>query len=262
MRIWLSPALTGLALLAWLPPALAQTSTLPAPAPVQAAPLAPPPGAEAPAPAPAAPPADTAQPAPSPAQPLPSAPQPAPVVPPPAAPPQQAAPMGDVDPDATLAGRPGDVNDVDEVTMPARPALVISGQSTWDGAFDTLRNAFARLRDEAGRRGLKVAGRPLTVFVETDDMSFRYEAMLPVDRQADAPGGAPDIRAGVTPSGPALRFVHRGPYDEIDSMYEGITAYLDAKGLIVRDQFVEEYLNEGRDGADPGFELNIYVQPR
>lgn len=257
MRTWLSPALTGLALLAGMIPASAQTSTLPAPAPVQTAPLAPPPGAEAPAPAPAAPPADTAQPAPA-------APAPSPIPPTaaPAAPPQQAAPVGPVDPDATLAGRPGDVNDVDEVNMPARPALVIAGQSTWDGAFDTLRNAFSRLRDEAGRRGLNVAGRPLTVFVETDDMSFRYEATLPVDRLAEAPGGAPDIRAGATPSGRALRFVHRGPYDEIDSMYEGITAYLDAKGLIVRDQFIEEYLNEARDGADPGFELNIYVQPR
>jgi effector-binding domain-containing protein len=124
-----------------------------------------------------------------------------------------------------------------------------------------MREVFRRLDGEAGRLGLQVAGRPLTYFIETDDMGFRYEAMLPVDRTPET-GLPADVRAGQTPTGNALRFTHKAPYDDIDATYEGITAYLDAKGLTVRDQFLEEYVNEPNDSADPNFEINIYVQPR
>jgi effector-binding domain-containing protein len=87
--------------------------------------------------------------------------------------------------------------------------------------------------------------------------------MLPVDRAPQA--GAPlptDMRAAVTPPGQALRFTHKAPYDDVDSTYEGITAYLDAKGLTVRDQFIEEYVSDLARAGDPEFEVNIYVQPR
>jgi effector-binding domain-containing protein len=43
-----------------------------------------------------------------------------------------------------------------------------------------------------------------------------------------------------------LRFVHRGPYDDIDSTYETVTAYLDAKNIEVKDFFVEEYVSDLR----------------
>ena len=41
-------------------------------------------------------------------------------------------------------------------------------------------SSFRVLRQEAERARLPVAGRPLTLFLETDDNGFRYEAMLPV----------------------------------------------------------------------------------
>jgi effector-binding domain-containing protein len=231
--------------------ALAQISTVPAPAPIQSAPLAPPPGAAA---QPEAAPAQPAPPAPA----IPLVPQAAPLPPAAAAP----APPPGIDANATLAGKSGDPMNVDEIVLPQKPALVISGQTTWDKGFDTLAETFRRLDAEAARLGLKVAGRPLTYFAETDDMGFRYDAMLPVDRTPEigTPGG--NIRSGQTPQGNALRFTHKGPYEDVDTTYEGITAYLDAKGVTVRDQFIEEYVNEPRDAADPNFEVNIYVQPR
>lgn len=257
MRTWPIPAFAGLALALSAMAGLAQTTTVPPPAPVQAVPLPPPPGAPAPEPSP---PAQAQQP-PAAQPPAALPPVPEPPVPSPPAQPQQAQPALPVDPNATLAGRPGDPNDVDEVAMPAKPALVLSGRSTWDRGFDTLNEAFRKLGAEATRQGLRIAGRPLTLFVETDDMAFRFEAMLPVDRAPET-SGTPDVRGGTTPTGRALRFVYRGAYEEIDQTYETITAYLDAKGIIVRDQFVEEYVNEAANAADPNQEINIYVQPR
>ncbi len=255
--------------------ALAQT-TVPAPQPVESAPLQPPAAAVQPAPV-QAPPAAPAEPAPAPSVAPPAAapspaPAPAPVQTPPppqpappvtAQPPATAAPATPtVDRNATLAGKPGDTMGVDTLVLAPKPALTISGQTTWDRGIETLAGIFQRLENDAGRLGLKVAGRPLTYFAETDDIGFRYEAILPVDRLPDNAAQLGDVRAGSTPSGNALRFTHKSPYDDIDSTYEGITAYLDAKGLTVRDQFVEEYVGDLKDPGDAGFEVNIYVQPR
>ena len=69
-------------------------------------------------------------------------------------------------------------------------------------------------------------------------------------------------KPGLTPAGPSLRFVHVAPYDDIDSTYETITAYLEAKSIVVKDAFLEEYVSELKDAGDPNLEINVYVQPR
>src|ERR687897_245047 len=143
----------------------------------------------------------------------------------------------------TLVPTPGDPVNVDEVTLPGKPAAVLVGQSTWDDGFQNLKNAFRKIEEELTRAAIAPGGRPLTVFVETEDLGFRYEAMIPIPA---APAGratlTPEVRFGRTPEGKALRFVHKEPYEAIDSTYETITAYLDAKGVAVKDQFVEEYV--------------------
>jgi len=153
---------------------------------------------------------------------------------------------------------------VDEVTLPAKPAAILSGSSTWEEAFATLKKAFQRIEDELAKAGIGPAGRPVTVFTQTDDDGFRYDAMLPIDRAPEdrPPNLSPDLRFGTTPSGRALRFVHRGPYDDIDSTYETVTAYLDAKTIEVKDFFVEEYVSDFTSADDASLEINIFVLPK
>ena len=245
--------------------ALAQISTIPAPSRVESTPLAPPPGVTVPVVPPALPTPEPRVEVPPAVPPVLSPGQPslAPVItPPPVVPVPPVVTLPGVDPNATLIGRPGDTMGVDPVVLVPKPALVITGQTTWDKGFETLADVFRRLEGEAGRLGLKVAGRPLTYFAETDDIGFRFDALLPVDRTPDGGAIPGEARAGSTPAGNALRFTHKAPYDDVDTTYEGITAYLDAKGVTVRDQFIEEYVSDLRDPSDPGFEINIYVQPR
>lgn len=279
----------------------AQTRVAP-PASVESAPLAPPPGqatpaqsapstqaqqgqpqtgqAQAPQPPVASEP-QPVQPAPVPQTPLTPQPvqpapvpqvplEPQPVQPPPSLPNPLAAPpaqqqTGAPNPNATLAGKPGDPSDVDEVALTARPVLTLPGQSSWDQGFQRLAESITLLRAEATKAGLKIAGRPLALFIETDDNGFKFEAMLPVDRAPDGaatPGLASGVRAGLSPAGRSLRFVHTAPYDDIDSTYETITAYLEAKNILVKDAFLEEYVGELKDPGDPNLEINVYVQPK
>jgi effector-binding domain-containing protein len=296
MRYFRFGAFAGLVLLSAASPLAAQTRVAP-PSAVESQPLAPPPGAAVPAQAqptapvppqavsppggvqPVQPPPalqgpvtpQPVQPAPVPQVPL----EPQPVQPPPTLPaPGQPLPVPPVtpqqqtgvpDPNATLAGKRGDPSDVDPILLVARPVLMLSGQSSWDQGFQQLVQSFKVLRAEAGKAGLPIAGRPLTLFVETDDNGFRFEAMLPIGQAREGSRSSEfgqGVRPGLTPAGPSLRFVHVAPYDDIDSTYETITAYLEAKSIVAKDAFLEEYVSDLTDPGDPNLEINVYVQPR
>jgi effector-binding domain-containing protein len=164
---------------------------------------------------------------------------------------------------STLFEGPGDPTNVEEGVLVAKPTAILSGTVTWEEGFTTLKNAFRKIEDELKKAGIAPAGRPVTVFVHTDDKGFRFDAMIPL---AQLPEGktelTPEIKFGKTPEGKAFRFVHKDAYDEIDGTYETITAYLDAKDIVSKDAFIEEYVTDFTDSADTNFEVNIYVQPK
>jgi effector-binding domain-containing protein len=165
---------------------------------------------------------------------------------------------------SSLAPPVSEVTLPDSLELPIKPAIIVHGKAQWETAFEDLRGAFARGRAAATKAGLAVVGYPITVFVETNDSSFTYDALLPV---ASAPASMPtdfpaDTRLGTTPSGKAIRFAHLAAYDEIDGAYEQITAYLDAKDIVVKDAFIEEYLVFGETSASPATTINIFVQPK
>jgi len=137
---------------------------------------------------------------------------------------------------------------------------MLSGQAKWDDGFDSIRDAQNKIKAAIDKAALKATGSPFTVFTQTDDNGFSYEAMLPV---AEKPAGQDELSDGVkfgsSPSGKAIKFQHRGPYDDIDSTYDLITAYLDEKGLESRDFFIEEYLTDLTSPEDPNLAVDIYV---
>jgi effector-binding domain-containing protein len=195
------------------------------------------------------------------AQTTPALPPPAAEAAPPSAPPAAPAPAATARP--TLVPGAGDPVDVNEVTLPGKPAAILSGMSTWDEGFASLKNAFRKIEEELARVAIQPAGRPLAVFVETDDMGFRYDAMIPLLGIPESRGPLPaEIKFGKTPEGKAFRFVHKAPYEEIDETYETITAYLDAKNIVAKDAFVEEYVSDLTEPGDANLEVNIFVQPK
>ncbi len=264
-QIVLVLALCSSVALAQTPPAAGTPPADPAPAPsapatpepaltnpapqANQAPSTPAPAASAPAPETPAqpkPPATAEQPAPTPAAPAPATPAPA----------QEAG-------RTTLFPNPSDPTGVEEGVLVAKPTVVLAGTSTWDEAFTNLKNAFSKLDGELKKAGIAPAGRPITIFVDTDDNGFKYEAMIPI---AQVPEGktelTPEIKFGKTPEGKSFRFVHKDAYDEIDGTYETITAYLDIKEIVAKDAFIEEYVSDFTDAQDTNFEVNIYVQPK
>ena len=153
-----------------------------------------------------------------------------------------------------------DASNAAELKLTAKPVLILRGQATWDEGYEALMKAFKTLRSEAGRLGVAHVGKPQTMFTDTNDQSFKYEAMLTLEKEPDAalkPQGG--MSFGKSPEGRAFVFKHVGAYDDIDSVYEAITAWLDEKNLTAKGSFLEEYLNEPQGSDDALLELNIYV---
>jgi effector-binding domain-containing protein len=161
---------------------------------------------------------------------------------------------------SAVAPAPAEEGAIKTEEIAARVVIQTHGSAAWEDGYGKIGEALAKLRAGAAKAGLKVEGRPLAVFTETDDAGFKFDAMLPVDAKADAKLdlGA-DVSLAQSPSGKALKFQHRGAYDDIDTTYDAITAYLDEKGLEARNLFVEQYLNDAKDSSDIALEVDIYV---
>jgi effector-binding domain-containing protein len=153
--------------------------------------------------------------------------------------------------------QPGDAFG-EQVTMPARTIIYIKGYSKWDSAFETLVDAFKSLHEYLDKQDVKPDGSALTIYTQTDDAGFSFEAALPI---AQAPKDPPkgDIAVGQAPSGRALKFVHRGSYDAMDSTYEAITNYLDDKQLEAKDLFIEEYATDPVKTDPDKLVVNVFV---
>ena len=240
-RLALAALIPAAALSFGLPGALAQT---PSPAPAASASPSP----ISPSPAPSASPAASASPAPA-ASPSPAAsaspsPSPGPAAPPPAA-----------------AATPAPVQTADpfglETTLESRKVVMVKGTANWDSAFDTLVDAFKALNTLLDKQGIKHAGNSMIVYTSTDDTGFTFLAEIPVEQD---PKNLPkDMSVGKSPEGKALKFVHRGSYDNMDNTYEAITNHLDDKRLEAKDTFIEEYLTDPLKTAEDKLVINVFV---
>jgi effector-binding domain-containing protein len=128
----------------------------------------------------------------------------------------------------------------EDTTLTAKTIVYVKGNGVWDSAFDTISASFKKLKAYIDKEGLKTDGPPMTIFTQTDDTGFQFQAAVPiVEPPKNPPRG--DIAIGQSPEGHALKFVHHGSYDELDNTYEAITNYLDEKRLEAKDLFIEQY---------------------
>jgi effector-binding domain-containing protein len=145
----------------------------------------------------------------------------------------------------------------EEITLTAKTVLTFRGTATWDSAFDTLIDSFKSLTAVLDKQGIKATGNMMIVYTSTDDNGFSFLAEVPVERDLkDLPK---DMSMGKSPEGKALKFVHRGSYDNMDNTYEAITNHLDDKKLEAKDTFVEEYVTDPLKTEEDNLVINVYV---
>jgi effector-binding domain-containing protein len=152
-------------------------------------------------------------------------------------------------------------NDSSAVTLELtpRPVAYASASAEWANGFKSVVSEIAKITAAIKKAGLAQAGHPFALFLATDDKSFQFEAMVPIAAKPEAKELSDGVRIGESPAGKAIKFLHRGAYDDIDSTYDLITAFLDEKGLESQNRFVEEYLTDTTEPDDVNLEADIYV---
>jgi effector-binding domain-containing protein len=146
----------------------------------------------------------------------------------------------------------------EQVTFPERTVLFRKGEASWDDGWPKLVEMFKELKAAAERLGLKVTGPALVIYRGTDDDGFKYEGALPIEGTPSSP--LPEgLAIGPGPSGGAAKFVHRGPFDTLDTSYESIINYLDSQKIEAEDLSVEEYVTDPVTTKPEDLVVNIYM---
>ncbi len=143
------------------------------------------------------------------------------------------------------------------ITLPTKKVVVAKGNANWDSAFDTLIDSFKALTALLDKQAIKPSGNLMIVYTSTDDTGFTFLAEVPVDQEPK--NLAKNMSMGQSPEGKALKFVHRGSYDNMDNTYEAITNHLDDKKLEAKDTFIEEYITDPLKTAEDKLVINVYV---
>ena len=156
---------------------------------------------------------------------------------------------------------PGVPDDSSAVTLEltSRPVAFTSASAEWANGFKSVVGELAKIDAAVKKAGLTPAGHPFALFLSTGDKSFQFEAMVPLAGKPEGKDLSDGVKIGESPPGKAIKFLHRGAYDDIDSTYDLITAFLDEKGLESQNRFIEEYLTDTTEPDDASLEADIYV---
>ena len=146
----------------------------------------------------------------------------------------------------------------EDTALTAKIIVYVKGSGTWDKAFDVVSGSFKKIKTYLDKEGIKPDGLPMTIFTATDDTGFEYQAAVPI---AEAPKTPPrgELAVGRSPEGKALKFIHRGSYDDLDNTYEAITNYLDDQRLEAKDMFIEEYESDPAITDANKLVIHVYV---
>jgi effector-binding domain-containing protein len=146
----------------------------------------------------------------------------------------------------------------EDAALTAKTIVYVKGNGSWDKAFDIISGSFKKIKTYLDKEGVKPDGLAMTIFTATDDTGFEYQAAVPI---AAIPKNPPhgELNVGHSPEGKALKFVHRGSYEDLDNTYEAITNYLDDRRLEAKDMFIEEYETDPATTDVKKLVVNVYV---
>jgi hypothetical protein len=140
---------------------------------------------------------------------------------------------------------PAFADEGENITLIAKPAFVITGQTTSAKLFDELKSRQTQFEAMSKEKGEMIAK-----FTAKDDGEFTlttyYTSTQPLK--------------DVTPEGARLKFTHKGAYDLIDQTYEDIADILDAKGITANEEVEETFTQDLK--TTPENELVVVITLR
>lgn len=155
-------------------------------------------------------------------------------------------------PNVDIAGVSGE-----PVQLAPRNIYFVSARSAADAesAKAVLTEAYGKLGKFLQDRGMKMQGPPLTITTSYDSNGWVFDAAVPVER-ADA-ANRDDVQSGATYAGPALQFMHVGPYDKLGDTIAKAYAWAAVQGYKPKGRLIEDYISD--PGSVPPAQLQTRV---
>jgi effector-binding domain-containing protein len=123
-----------------------------------------------------------------------------------------------------------------------------------------MQEAFAAIGAFIGRTGIAPAGPPLSVYRDWDATTGKMQIDIgfPV-AAADTAKAEGDVKAGVTPSGKALKAIHRGPYKTLRETYGVLSEHIKQAGMPMPQVAWEVYITDPDQVPEDELLTEIYM---
>ena len=102
-----------------------------------------------------------------------------------------------------------------------------------------------------------MTGPPMAITRAWEEGAYQFDAAIPVEFVPVELDG--NIQAGQSPSGPAVRAVHHGAYDQLMPTYEKLAAYMSAHGLSQGTVSWEHYISDPAVTEAENLITHIYI---
>ena len=147
--------------------------------------------------------------------------------------------------------------DIEVVQAIAEPILFVSSSSARsdDAIAAALGSAYGEVTQFMMSRGIEFAGTPLSISRSANPQSYEFDAAIPVADTNIVPSG--NVQLGETPSGYAVKAIHKGPYSEMQDTFHKLASFFAVHHLQHTGVVVERYVSD--PGSTPEDELITHV---
>jgi predicted DNA-binding transcriptional regulator YafY/effector-binding domain-containing protein len=114
-------------------------------------------------------------------------------------------------------------------------------RSTVEGLKEEIGGVYGEVMGLLGQQGVQPAGAPFAIYHNMDMKDLDVEAGFPVAGPFKAGGR---VRQGVIPGGRTVVAVHKGPYDQMHTVYNEITALIAREKAVPTGLCYEVYLSD------------------
>ncbi len=149
--------------------------------------------------------------------------------------------------------------EISRVHVVAQEILYVSASSSQDpqDIAIAMASAYAELSRLMNDAGVTMAGSPMAITRAWEEGGFEFDAAIPVNSIPAQLSG--NVMAGQSPSGPAVRALHHGAYDQMMPTYEKLAAYMSAHGLAQGRVSWEHYLTDPASTAAADMVTHVYI---
>ena len=133
--------------------------------------------------------------------------------------------------------------------------IVTDSSSEAGGVAASLAIAYQEITSFIAEHSIEIQAQPMAITRSWDARDYEFDAAIPVLTTDVELSG--NVRAGKSPSGRAVRVVHRGPYDRMSPSYEKLSAYMAVHGLKEGRVSWEHYISD--PGQTPADEIITHI---